>query len=142
MIAAARKIFRKQLIALTEMVQHGDLDPATNTGAWAGEIGQVQMLPDDIIHYGVDGDGDGHINVKTSSADAVLTAAAFIKGMGFKPGEPWLQEVELPENLALGKIRPRQRDPRVRLVRPRCEAARWRHQVWQSAGSTHSAAGP
>lgn len=93
------EIFRKQLIALTEMVQHGDLDPATNTGAWAGEIGQVQMLPDDIIHYGVDGDGDGHINVKTSSADAVLTAAAFIKGMGFKPGEPWLQEVELPENL-------------------------------------------
>ncbi|KQZ54681.1 lytic transglycosylase [Rhizobium sp. Root149] len=93
------EIFRKQLIALIEMVQHGDLDPTTNTGAWAGEIGQVQMLPDDIIHYGVDGDGDGHINVKTSSADAVLTAAAFIKGMGFKAGEPWLQEVELPENL-------------------------------------------
>ncbi len=93
------EIFRKQLIALIEMVQHGDLDPATNTGAWAGEIGQVQMLPDDIIHYGVDGDGDGHINVKTSSADAVLTAAAFIKDMGFKAGEPWLQEVELPENL-------------------------------------------
>lgn len=93
------EIFRKQLIALTEMVQHGDLDPATNTGAWAGEIGQVQMLPADIIEYGTDGDGDGHINVKTSSADAVLTAAAFIKGMGFQAGQPWLQEVELPENL-------------------------------------------
>ncbi|CDZ58362.1 lytic murein transglycosylase [Neorhizobium galegae] len=93
------QLFRPQLIALIEMVQHGDLNPSTNTGAWAGEIGQVQMLPEDIIAQGVDGDGDGHINVKTSSPDAILTAAKFIQSMGFKPGQPWIQEVTLPENL-------------------------------------------
>ncbi|WP_164901733.1 lytic murein transglycosylase [Neorhizobium lilium] len=93
------ELFRPQLIALIEMVQHGDLNPATNTGAWAGEIGQVQMLPEDIIAHGVDGDGDGHINVKTSSPDAILTAAKFIQSMGFKAGQPWIQEVSLPENL-------------------------------------------
>ena len=93
------ELFRPQLIALTEMVQHGDLDPATNTGAWAGEIGQVQMLPKDIIAYGVDGDGDGHINVKQSAPDAILTAAKFIQSLGFRRGEPWIQEVSLPENL-------------------------------------------
>jgi lytic murein transglycosylase len=93
------ELFRPQLIALIEMVQHGDLNPATNTGAWAGEIGQVQMLPKDIIEHGVDGDGDGHINVKTSSPDAILTAAKFIQSMGFKAGQPWIQEVTLPENL-------------------------------------------
>lgn len=93
------QLFRPQLIALIEMVQHGDLDPAVNTGAWAGEIGQVQMLPKDIIEHGVDGDGDGHVNVKASSADAVLTAAKFIQSMGFTPGQPWLQEVTVPDNL-------------------------------------------
>ncbi|WP_105438310.1 lytic murein transglycosylase [Neorhizobium sp. T25_13] len=93
------QLFRPQLIALIEMVQHGDLNPSTNTGAWAGEIGQVQMLPEDIIAHGVDGDGDGHINVKASSPDAILTAAKFIQSMGFKPGQPWIQEVTLPENL-------------------------------------------
>ncbi len=93
------ELFRPQLIALTEMVQHGDLDPATNTGAWAGEIGQVQMLPKDIIAFGVDGDNDGHINVKGSSPDAILTAAKFIQHLGFKKGEPWIQEVSVPENL-------------------------------------------
>ncbi|MFN3636448.1 MAG: lytic transglycosylase domain-containing protein, partial [Rhizobium rhizophilum] len=41
------ELFRPQLLALIKMVEHGDLDPATNTGAWAGEIGQVQMLPED-----------------------------------------------------------------------------------------------
>jgi lytic murein transglycosylase len=62
------ELFRPQLIAAIEMVGHGDLDPARTTGAWAGEIGQVQMLPRDIIEYGVDGDGDGHVNLKKSSA--------------------------------------------------------------------------
>ncbi|MGE6740713.1 lytic murein transglycosylase [Allorhizobium pseudoryzae] len=93
------ELFRPQLLALTQMVQHGDLDPQTNTGAWAGEIGQVQMLPKDIIAHGIDGDGDGHVNVKASAPDAILTAASFIKSLGFRAGEPWIQEVELPENL-------------------------------------------
>ncbi|MCQ1852347.1 lytic murein transglycosylase [Neorhizobium galegae] len=97
------ELFRPQLIALIEMVQHGDLNPSTNTGAWAGEIGQVQMLPKDIVAHGVDGDGDGHVNVKTSSPDAILTAAKFIQSMGFKPGQPWMQEVTLPENLPWDK---------------------------------------
>ncbi|WP_430257305.1 lytic murein transglycosylase [Neorhizobium sp. IRS_2294] len=96
-------LFRPQLIALIEMVQHGDLDPATNTGAWAGEIGQVQMLPEDIIAHGVDGDNSGHINVKTSGPDAILTAAKFIQSMGFTPGQPWIQEVTLPESLPFEK---------------------------------------
>ncbi|MBD1545284.1 lytic murein transglycosylase [Roseibium aggregatum] len=91
-------LFRPQLIAAIEMVQHGDLDPRGTTGAWAGEIGQVQMLPADIIRFGVDGDHDGHINVKASSADAILTGAKFIQHLGWKRGEPWLQEVSVPAN--------------------------------------------
>lgn len=92
------EIFRPQLIAAIHMVQNGDLDPATMTGAWAGEIGQVQMLPRDIVKYGVDGDGDGHVSLKTSSADAIMTAAHFIQGLGWHAGEPWLQEVTTPDN--------------------------------------------
>jgi lytic murein transglycosylase len=92
-------MFRPQLLAAIEMARHGDLDPATTTGAWAGEIGQVQMLPEDIIAYGVDGDGDGHVNLKKSAPDAILTAAKFIQSLGFKAGQPWIQEVSLPDQL-------------------------------------------
>ncbi len=97
------EIFRPQLLAAIEMVGHGDLDPNGTTGAWAGEIGQVQMLPRDIIAYGVDGDGDGHINVKQSSPDAILTAAKFIQSLGFTNGQPWIQEISIPENLPFEK---------------------------------------
>jgi lytic murein transglycosylase len=97
------ELFRPQLLALIEMVEHGDFDPATNTGAWAGEIGQVQMLPRDIIAYGTDGDGNGHVNLRDSEPDVIMTAARFIQSLGFKRGEPWIQEVTIPENLPLEK---------------------------------------
>lgn len=93
------ELFRPQLLALITMVEHDDLDPAVNTGAWAGEIGQVQMLPKDIVAFGVDGDGDGHVSVKTSSPDAIMTAAKFIQHLGFRAGEPWVQEVTVPASL-------------------------------------------
>lgn len=91
--------FRTDLLAMITMVEHGDLDPDTTTGAWAGEVGQVQMLPKDIVAFGVDGDGDGHVSLKTSAPDAIMTAAKFIQHLGFKRGEPWIQEVTVPENL-------------------------------------------
>lgn len=93
------ELFRRELMALIKMTEHGDVDPDTNTGAWAGEIGQVQMLPKDIIAYGVDGDGDGHVRLKESAADVIMTAAKFIQSLGFKRGEPWIQEVSVPETL-------------------------------------------
>lgn len=92
-------LFRPQLLAAIEMVEHGDLDPGRTTGAWAGEIGQVQMLPEDIIRHGVDGDGNGHVDLKKSAPDTILTAASFIQSLGWRRGEPWLQEVRLPANL-------------------------------------------
>ncbi|TPW33607.1 lytic murein transglycosylase [Martelella alba] len=97
------EIFRPQLLALVEMTQHGDFDPSTETGAWAGELGQVQMLPRDIIEFGVDGDGDGHVRVKQSAPDALLTAANYLKSLGWRAGEPWIQEVTLPQNLPWDK---------------------------------------
>lgn len=96
-------LFRPQLLAAIEMVENGDLDPATTTGAWAGEIGQVQMLPDDIVTKGVDGDGDGHVRLKSSAPDAILTAANLIKSLGWHADEPWLIEVTAPGNTNWGK---------------------------------------
>lgn len=87
------QLFRPQLISAIQMVQKGDLDPARSSGAWAGEIGQVQMLPSDIVEFGIDGDGDGRVDLKKSSPDAILTAANFINHLGWRRGEPWLQEV-------------------------------------------------
>jgi lytic murein transglycosylase len=93
------ELFLPQVFSALELYRRGDLDPATTTGAWAGEIGMVQMLPGDIIEYGVDGDGDGHVTLKTSAPDALLSGARMLRGLGWRPNEPWLQEVILPDTL-------------------------------------------
>ena len=90
------EIFRPQIFAALTLYENGDFDPATTTGAWAGEIGMVQMLPKDILENGVDGDGDGHVTLKTSPADALLSGAKMLSHLGWRHGEPWLQEIVLP----------------------------------------------
>ena len=90
------ELFRPQVFAALELFERGDLDPATTTGAWAGEIGMVQMLPEDILTNGVDGDGDGHVTLKTSPADALMSGGKMLSSLGWRAGEPWLQEVTMP----------------------------------------------
>ena len=97
------ELFRPQVFAAMELYARGDFDPARTQGAWAGEIGQVQMLPEDILRNGVDGDGDGHVQLKTSAADALMSAAKMLHGLGWRAGEPWLQEITVPDDLDWAK---------------------------------------
>lgn len=93
------ELFRPQVFAALELYEKGSFDPRTTTGAWAGEIGMVQMLPEDILTNGVDGDGDGKVSLKTSPPDALLSGANMLRDLGWRAGEPWLQEVTVPANL-------------------------------------------
>ena len=43
------ELFRPQVFAALELFSRGDFEPHSTTGAWAGEIGLVHMLPGDII---------------------------------------------------------------------------------------------
>ncbi|WP_306006389.1 lytic murein transglycosylase [Aquicoccus porphyridii] len=96
-------LFRPQIFAALELYARGDFDPARTTGAWAGEIGQVQMLPRDILENGVDGDGDGHVRLKTSAADALMSGGKMLQALGWRAGEPWLQEVVVPGGMDWAK---------------------------------------
>jgi len=93
------ELFEPQVFAALELFERGDFDPATTIGAWAGEIGMVQMLPEDILTNGVDGDGDGRVSLKTSRADALMSGASMLRKLGWRPNQPWMQEVTVPANL-------------------------------------------
>jgi len=91
-------LFRPQVFAALRLFENGDLDPRTTTGAWAGEIGMVQMLPQDILDRGVDGDGDGRVDLQNSAADALLSGANLLRELGWDANQPWLIEVTMPAN--------------------------------------------
>jgi lytic murein transglycosylase len=92
------ELFRPQIVPLLTLIDRGDL-PADVKGAWAGEVGQTQMLPSDILKLGQDGDGDGHVDVRNDAADVILTTAAKIQDRGWKRDQPWIEEVRVPNDM-------------------------------------------
>jgi lytic murein transglycosylase len=110
--------FQKELLAALRLVQKGDLELAEMRGAWAGELGQLQFLPSYYDQHAVDFDGDGHRNMIKSSSDALASAAAYMKYLGWTPGQPWLVEVEVPQVMPW-----EQAD--VTIKHPRAQWAKW-----------------
>ena len=82
--------FRKELVGALQIIERGDMSPAQMRGGWAGEIGQTQFLPSAYVKYGVDYDGDGRRDLVHSVPDLLASTANFLKGHGWKAGEPWL----------------------------------------------------
>ena len=97
------ELFRPQIFSALELYTRGQFDPNKTTGAWAGEIGMVQMLPADIIENGVDGDGDGKVDLKHSANDALMSGGKMLRHLGWTPGQPWLQEVTVPRQMDWSK---------------------------------------
>jgi lytic murein transglycosylase len=92
------ELFRPQLVPLLTLIDRGVL-PADVKGAWAGEIGQTQILPSDYLLRGVDGDGDGVIDLRGDAPDVIMTTANKIQHRGWKRGQPWLKEVRVPDEM-------------------------------------------
>jgi lytic murein transglycosylase len=92
------QLFRPQIVPLLTLIDRGVV-PADVTGAWAGEIGQTQMLPSDYLGRGVDGDGDEVIDLRGSAPDVIMTTANKIMSRGWKRDQPWIEEVRVPDDL-------------------------------------------
>lgn len=94
------ELYREQLLAALRILQSGDLTLAQMKGPFAGELGQLQFLPTHYRDYAIDYDGDGHKNLIRSTPDALASAANYAAKLGWRRGEPWLEEVRVPADLA------------------------------------------
>lgn len=84
------EFFTEQLYSALKLIDRGDFDP-NSVGAMHGEIGQTQFLPKNVLLYGADGDGDGHIDMIHSKADALASTFNFLRNHGWKPGAGYQQ---------------------------------------------------
>ena len=83
------ELFQGELIAALQIVQRGDLPLRDLVGAFAGEIGQTQFLPSSYIKYGVDFDGNGHVDLRHSVPDVLASTANLLKSNGWRAGAPF-----------------------------------------------------
>src|SRR5665213_2329799 len=91
--------FRTQLFDALRIIERGDQRVEDMIGDWAGEFGGLQFTASDYLKNAVDFDGDGRRDLIHSIPDTMASGANFLNSLGWRRGEPWLQEVRVPDNL-------------------------------------------
>ncbi len=119
-------MFRDELKAALQIIQRGDMTPATMIGSWAGEIGQTQFLPTRYLEHAIDYDGDGRPNLFDNATDIIGTTANYMSHLGWRPNEPWIDEVRVPARMPWDQAD-------LTIKHPRSQWAAW--GVTQSDGS-------
>ncbi|MCU0900767.1 MAG: lytic transglycosylase domain-containing protein [Cypionkella sp.] len=76
--------FRPHLIGALKLVDRGSIS-AASVGAKHGEWGHTQFLPGNALTYGVDGNGDGKVDLNNAT-DALASTANFLRQKGWQPG--------------------------------------------------------
>jgi lytic murein transglycosylase len=82
--------YRAELVDALKLVDRGIVaEPRSLRGAWAGEIGQTQLMPSAYLMFATTPDGSGTPDLIHNSADALASTAAFLKAHGWQPGAGW-----------------------------------------------------
>jgi membrane-bound lytic murein transglycosylase B len=92
-------MFRGHLFDALRMIERGDLRAEEMIGSWAGELGQTQMMPSEYYRDAVIYDGGGRRDLIKSAPNVIGSTGKYLTYLGWKRGEPWLQEVRAPANL-------------------------------------------
>jgi lytic murein transglycosylase len=112
------ELFQTQLLAALKIIERGDLTPQQMVGPHAGELGQMQFLPTHYVDYGVDFDGDGRRDLLRSAPDALASAANYLSKVGWQRGQPWLEEVRVPQQMPWDQAD-------LSILHPRSQWAKW-----------------
>jgi lytic murein transglycosylase len=112
------EMFRGELMSALRIIDRGDLKPSEMIGSWAGELGQTQFLPTHYFNHAIDFDGDGRRDLVRSPADIIASTSAFMASLGWKRGEPWLEEVRVPADMPW-------QEADLAIKHPRAQWAKW-----------------
>lgn len=84
----------KEMINLLLMARKNHEDPFNYYGSYMGAFGLPQFLPSSYLQYGVDGDGDGKVDLN-NVADVVMSVARYLRAHGWKKGDFYRQKEAL-----------------------------------------------
>jgi membrane-bound lytic murein transglycosylase B len=76
----------EELGQLLFLCRRQNRDPLSLKGSWAGAFGFPQFIPSSYLEYGVDGDGDGTVDLYNLT-DALASIANYLKSFGWSEND-------------------------------------------------------
>ncbi|MCI5145848.1 MAG: lytic murein transglycosylase [Candidatus Electrothrix sp. AR3] len=89
--------FRNELISALHILHDRHIPIEKMKSSWAGAMGQPQFMPSTFIKYAADGNGDGKKDIWNNTRDVFASAAHYLEEIGWKSGQKWGFEVQLPK---------------------------------------------
>jgi lytic murein transglycosylase len=117
-----RALFSDEFLKGLLMLQRG-IPRSQLKGSWAGATGNPQFLPSVYFRLGIDGDGDGKVDIWNSEPDTLASIGNYLRDAGWKPGVPWGVAVRVPDGIDRAVLRSPTASPRCPRVFAR--QSRW-----------------
>lgn len=93
-----RPVFRDEFVDALVILDRGEVARKNLVGSWAGAMGDPQFLPSAYLKYAVSaGGGDAAPDIWSNPSDILASIASFLHGEGWAAGQPWIEEVLLPQ---------------------------------------------
>ena len=86
--AERQRYFQGELEQFLRMMHQAGTPATEPRGSYAGAMGLGQFMPSSWMQWAVDFDGDGHIDLFRSPADAIGSVANYFKAHGWVTGQP------------------------------------------------------
>ena len=80
--------FQDELSALIAWSYKDGVPTNSVVGSYAGAVGYTQFMPSNIPRFGVDYDGNGHIDLRNSAVDAIGSVANYLAQHGWQRDQP------------------------------------------------------
>ncbi|WP_407641523.1 lytic murein transglycosylase B [Acinetobacter tianfuensis] len=80
--------FQDELAALIAWSYKDGVPANSIVGSYAGAVGYPQFMPSNIPKFGVDYDGNGHIDLRNSAVDAIGSIANYLAQHGWQRDQP------------------------------------------------------
>ena len=91
-----RAFFQSELLDALRVIERGDVTAQAMIGSYAGAMGQTQFMPDSVLKYAVDFDGDGKRDLWHSLPDIFASTANYLAREGWNAGVRWGDSIRLP----------------------------------------------
>jgi membrane-bound lytic murein transglycosylase B len=94
--------FEGELTILLKLIDTGKINAKeVIRGSWAGALGHFQFMPSSCDKYGIDHNGNGHVDLHRELEDALASAANYLSSNGWQYKAQAIQKVTVPDDFDL-----------------------------------------